>query len=398
MSEDSVPSEVRETLGSSPVWQESGYLRLRPNWLPLKAATKEAPLEAGIYALGLSRGLQYDKGPSRTIYLGSSTRISKRLKHHSACSHNSLIRQLKATFPDDIVAAWWALPGMPKRWLLAIEGAAIRRFDCALGTVPICNFDFPLLEELEACEELVQIVPCHDLEHAPTLDQFARALGCVCERTTAHASGDPTRDYFSVDFELLDNGSVEVSAEGEFRLARFLSADMLAARRAAEVEDLAEICDEHVAEWSVEKMRDIVGICGLLEPARTKHSTSVRRFEAASREAPNPHTWGEVALVQGRILAGTWFPSERVWVKIVHGKTLLGQAFLEEWGFRGEDKSDLPQVAHERPSYWGRLADEEDRLATTGDIVAPMDPCDEGRRSEMRGLIESRFEKATYRA
>jgi hypothetical protein len=96
-------------------------------------------------------------------------------------------------------------------------------------------------------------------------------------------------------------------------------------------------------------MRRLIQICTALTPV--PRTSKVRTFAAQSRRVPLPHTWGEVALIQARIVAGDWLPKERLWVKIVCGKELLGQAILEPDYYRGEDKSDLPQTL-KRPSIW----------------------------------------------
>jgi hypothetical protein len=116
-----------------------------------------------------------------------------------------------------------------------------------------------------------------------------------------------------------------------------------------DIERLSWITDDHIAVWDVGKMSQVIAICRSLTTSHKRGSTAVRTFEAPTRRTPRPHTWGEVAFVQGRIIAGTWLPANRLWIKIIHEKELLGQAIFDKGLLNGADKCDLPQTL-KRPS------------------------------------------------
>lgn len=95
-------------------------------------------------------------------------------------------------------------------------------------------------------------------------------------------------------------------------------------------------------------MRQIIGLCNQLIPLTTK-ARVMKPFEAPSREVPNPHTWGEIALIKARMIADSWQPGKQVWVKVMYGRELLGEGKLNKGWYVGEDKSDVPQRATTRP-------------------------------------------------
>jgi hypothetical protein len=95
-------------------------------------------------------------------------------------------------------------------------------------------------------------------------------------------------------------------------------------------------------------MREVVALCRQLDSRLTK-AKRMKVFEAPFGTTPTPHTWGEVALVQARLLSGSWQPGEHVWIRVVHEKKILGDGRLNKGWFIGEDKSDLPQRKAKRP-------------------------------------------------
>jgi hypothetical protein len=363
--EDLTP-QTRAKLERAAAWKSPGRLTLAPNWVPLHTASKAAPALAGLYALGLPRGLRYDKGQTRIVYIGSAKDLRKRLGTHSRTPQNDVIRQLQDTFRDRLLATWWAIPGLSRRWLLGFEGQSLWAFERAFGTVPIGNLDIPESSVSEQCEGLVVLTPCTDLDDAPALEEYAKLIGCTLILEKKTPIGDPSQ--VSIVFRFSDTGEFTCGAQ-EYTAARFYSPEELKRQREearnlpAENDEPTEDIDcvlheTNVAVWPVTKMKQLIGICGRLAPERKHKQSSVKRFQSATREVPTPHTWGEVAIVQGRLVAGTWFPSSRTWVKILCGKKLLGQAFLTaksehgESRFRGEDISDLPQRTGWRPCLW----------------------------------------------
>lgn len=354
MSEQSLPARILSILKGASAWESRGYLNLSPSWLPMKTGRKQAPPQGGLYALGLPSGLEYDKGPSRIVYLGSSQKLAKRLAQHARCPRNEVMGWVQDTVSEDLSAAWWAIPDLPRNWLRALEGEALWAFDQNLGTVPIGNLDIPESPFSDQCKGLVKIARCADLENPLSLDALAEKLNRVCIREKFLPIGDPQELVITFSFVEQRDGETAFRVNRYYNAARFHLPQDGEPPPAQQSEDAihAFIHDTNVAAWSVHKMREILGLCRLLRRVKKTRATKVKRFEAPTPVAPRPHSWGEVALIQGRIVSGSWFPRERTWVKIVAGKTLLAQAVLTETHFYGEDKSDLPQLSCERPRRW----------------------------------------------
>ena len=116
---------------------------------------------------------------------------------------------------------------------------------------------------------------------------------------------------------------------------------------------------DNVAVWSKQKTREIAALCTELKPIINKRLKVTRRYEAPSRNVPHPHTYGELALAQARLVAGDWRPEEKVSIEILHGGELLGRALLHRDTCIGFDVADLPQAKGPRPSYKDRFNDSE---------------------------------------
>ena len=356
---------VKEALSRSPAWDKEGFLRLNSdNWLPLDIAAKKSPEESGLYALGLSDGLHYDQAVSRIIYLGSAKNLEKRIRTHKNKPHNYVVELFYQNFPDGIRVAWWATPGFNRKFLYGIEGEALLVFEKVFGALPICNLDVPeFFEGQEYCTGLVQIFPC-ETKCALETEELAHKLDRVLVRKELEPTGG------GVTFEISIGALLNTSVKGAETLKPKRRVVELLAREQAELKnqsegidteedneeceeemrlhDLSLIHDEHVAAWSIDKMRDVIRLCNQLKPKKTKAKTMMP-FEVSDRSTPVPHTWGEIALIQARIVGGSWQPGKQVWVKISHGNKLLGEARLNKGWYRGEDKSDLPQRKTIRP-------------------------------------------------
>lgn len=384
--EDLTP-QARARLEGASAWHSPGRLTLAPNWVPLHSGRKSAPALAGLYALGFPRGLRYDNGQTRIVYIGSTKDISKRLAIHSRTPHNDVIRRLQAAFSDTLLATWWAIPGLSRKWLLGLEGQSLWTFERTFGTVPIGNLHIPESPVSERCEGLVVCTPCTDLYDALTLEEYAKLIGCILVRERKSSIGHPFEGTMS--FRLSETGQLICGAV-KYGAATFYSPEDFARKRqersdlpAEDVDPIAEVdwvVDEsNVAVWPVDKMKQLIGMCSRLAREERRKLISVMRFQSPTRDVPTPHTWGEVAIVQGRLLAGTWFPSSRTWVKILRGNELLGQAFLSGKSedrasrFRGEDISDLPQRTGLRPCLWKDDTEEESQSRLMKNFVANMD-------------------------
>ena len=393
--EQRIIENVKEALSRSPARDKKGVLQIQSGeWLPLRIAVKQSPQEPGIYALGLSQGIRYDNAASRIVYLGSASDLRKRFAQHAEKPHNQIIELLFKNFPDDIRGAWWAIPGFDRDFLYGIEGEAIQTFERRFGVLPIGNLSIPeFFEGQEYCSGLVDIVAC-DVACPMTLEELARHLDRVLFRTEVAPAGS---FVFSIS---LTNGFPTVPNEKFKRVALLTreeaeqesqSKKKLEEDRRYETGDddeeydysLSFVQDVNLAAWSPEKMQEVINLCNQLKPKRTKAKT-VKPFEAPFREVPVPHTWGEIALIQARIVGGSWQPDNQIWVKVHYGKEVLGEGKLNKGWYFGEDKSDLPQRRSPRPrSCDFELEDEP---------IREMDEIEEVR--EVYGLEVSTFKRS----
>jgi len=310
------------------------------NWEAL-SEWEDTPCQAGLYMLGLKLGIRYERDVSRIAYIGSTRNLRTRTQSHNANSHNYRIEQLKSRYPGALLVTSTALPGLSLDWLRALEDAAVQEAERQFGLYPICNqgrIDSP---KAKCCSGLVRVFPCDGLPFPITVKTLCRQLG-------SNALGrlpDPVpSEYWAA--KPRTSTTVEIC----FAASTEPIDDVPDEKAPVENRDPpTSITDENVATWTVLKMRRLIQICATLTPV--PRTSKVRTFATPSCRVPRPHTWGEVALVQARIVAGVWFPKERLWIKIVCEKELLGQAILEPDYYRGEDKSDVPQI-RKRPSIW----------------------------------------------
>jgi hypothetical protein len=335
-------------------------------WCEL-AHGQNAPPDAGLYMIGFKLGIKYERAVSRIVYIGSTVNLRTRFRTYDKWSHNSDLELLKQRYPDGLLLTWISLPGLSVEWLRAIEDAALQEASRQFGSYPICNrgrIDSP---HVQSCAELVRIVPCEGLLCPRSLELLGKQLGSktlgkLAKPKPAEHWKDANRSSSGVT--LVFTSVPQPAPATEPLLPQQLDR-----------EPSPFVFTENVATWSSDKMRRIVEICSTLVavPKRGKTKAKVLTFAAPSRQTRRPHTWGEVAAVQGRISAGTWISAERVWIKIVFAKELLGQAIFERGFFNAEDKSDLPQ-APDRPYISESIAWCEEANAIQGELPADFIP------------------------
>jgi len=85
---------------------------------------------------------------------------------------------------------------------------------------------------------------------------------------------------------------------------------------------------------------------------KLSNAQGVSRYEPAYARVPIPDTWGEVALVQLRLLAGTWYPKNHARVEIEHNSVILGEAWMSDGWMGGKDVHPRPQRNDSRPSWY----------------------------------------------
>lgn len=304
------------------------------------------PNEPVVYAIGLKHGVQYEGMVSKIVYFGSTikAKLRHRMRAYSMGGHNDRLRLLHRQFPGDIECSYHVLPGLDREWLLALEDAAMQEAFRSFGCYPICNHRALSARHREVCRGLVRILPCDGLPFSQSLDNL------MCGKGVLDASQRPKNGWskvraetrISISINIVDGAYTGHTIEIERATPETNLPDAKADAR--ELEDLSWFCLFKVAVWSQEKMERIVALCQQLKPAKVRGQSRVITFDAPTRSVPRPDTWGEVALLKAREIAGTFYPQTRVWLKLRFGKLLLGQAILESDYFRGEDKSDLPQT------------------------------------------------------
>lgn len=118
----------------------------------------------------------------------------------------------------------------------------------------------------------------------------------------------------------------------------------------------------HISCWNKDKISSLLKIAMILNEDKTKKLTSTRRFLSDTFDIPKPHTWGEVAIVLARYLAGTWYPEKRMFVEIKFNSQLLGKAIIRKSGCVGSDIANIPQRNSTR-RLWLPQFEEVDEIA-----------------------------------
>ena len=113
-----IPIDVSQNLLQ--IIGHDGLLSLGGNngcWVPLREWHDVRPV-SGVYLLGLTRGVQYDLGVSRIVYIGATRNLQTRIQTHAALAQPSR-RSIKLRYPDGLVAAIVTIPGLSSDWLHA---------------------------------------------------------------------------------------------------------------------------------------------------------------------------------------------------------------------------------------------------------------------------------------
>lgn len=353
-------------------------------WFPIDELDN-FPNEAGVYAIGLKLGVQYERMTSRIIYFGSTAKLRNRISSYSDGGHNWHLRRLAQRYPGGLVASFHALPGFELKWRRVIEDAAMQVARVQFGCFPVCNVDaiestyrstFCELVRVEACEGLSFPQSVADLRRqlkSETIGQLRQFdteayLAAVAQPPTIRSTGITVTYSVSAtnDVECSTASPDSAEARGLAMIAEYNAAIAANAEppQCGEHEEaqitsdaLTWITMDHLAVWTAAKWTRLLKLCRDLQSAKKRRPSSVVTFLAPNRRIPRPDTWGEVALVKAREVAGCWYPTTRFWLKVANHKELLGQAILESNYYRGEDKSDLPQASKrpsidERKSWW----------------------------------------------
>lgn len=303
--------------------------------------------EEAIYVLGLRLGVQYHRMTSKIIYIGSTASLSARIRSYAYGGHNHRLDLLRRRFPGGLECAFYPLPQFDATWRRAIEDAALQAAFEALGCYPLCNMA-PIDSKLrDVFRGIVSISACEALPFPQSISSLNCGDGVLenyplVRQATSHLSGHCTED--SVPQIQRVPYHEEISPEEAERLSQERQAQN-------EFDSLTWFHQEHVATWSEQKMSRIIAICKQLILTKPYKGSRVVTFESPSRTVPTPDTWGEVAVLKAREIAGTFYPATRLWLKVRYQKVLLGQAIHEPKFYRGEDKSDLPQTK-ERTRIW----------------------------------------------
>ena len=315
---------------------------------------KSFPNEPVVYAIGLKPGVQYEKMVSKIIYFGSTIKamLRQRMRAYATGGHNDRLQLLQQQFPGCIECSYHVLPELKHEWLLALEDAAMQEAFRSFGCYPICNHRALSARHREACRGLVRILPCEGLSFAQPVGSLNCGDGSL-DVSRAPKHGWPKARSRNPDIciklrtVIVWGGNKE--ADTERNTPETNPSPAKTENRELEVDNrcwahTVAVWPQNVAIWSQEKMERIVALCGQLKPAKVRGRSRVITFDAPTRAVPCPETWGEVALLKAREIAGTFYPSTKVWLKVQFGKLLLGQAILESNVYHGEDMSDLPQT------------------------------------------------------
>lgn len=325
-------------------------------WHPL-SEFRSLPNETAIYAIGLRLGVQYPSAISRIIYFGSTAKLRDRMRSYAGGGHNERLDLLHRRFSGCLECSFHLVPGLDLQWRRALEDAALTASNSTFGCYPLCNMA-PIDSALrEAFKGIVTVSPCEGLpfpQSIPTLNCGDGVMESYPLEKRGRLNSKRRSSTIQITFRVSDqqpiipDRAIQDGADEESAKHR-------------DLEYLTWITGDNVAMWTEEKMRRIITNCKQLIEAKPSGKTQVITFDAPVGRVPRPDTWGEVALLKARELAGTFYPEKRMWLKVRFKTFLLGQAILEKNFFRGEDKSDLPQTKRRSSIYknpeWLRILD-----------------------------------------
>ena len=310
-------------------------LVLKPKWEPLAKVIDLAPNVPGLYMMALDKPVKYDKGISRVIYIGSSIRLRERLRSHY---HNMKVYFINYVINGDIskvFSCFFEVEVVSQDEVLTVEQMAFDEFAKKFGVQPIGNWnpkttdlvgEILLGEQREETKSYFEHVEDDSGEYASTFDEIAEKYDLEYER-----------DEWSPRIMFYPKGTL---------------AKIQKRKKERETEKLTKIRMQHISWWNKDKVLNVLKIAMSLKEDKTKKLKVTRRFISDTSEVPKPHTWGEVAIVLARYLAGTWFPENRTSVEIKHKGELIGKAIIRKSGCDGVDIANVPQRNTPRASWW----------------------------------------------
>jgi hypothetical protein len=310
-------------------------LVLNPKWKPLAKVRDLAPNVPGLYMMAFDKPVNYDKGTSRVIYIGSSISIRERLRSHYNNMKVHFIDFVTKGDMGKVFSCFFQVEVASGDELLTIEQMAFDEFAKKFGAQPLGNWmpkttdligEILLGEQSEETKSYIEHVEDDSGEHALSFDEIAEKYDLEYER---------------------DEWSPRIMFHPKGTLAKFQKR-----KKEGEIEKLTKIRMQHIGCWDKDKMLSVLKIAMSLKEDKTKKLKVTRRFISDTSEVPKPHTWGEVAIVLARYLAGTWFPENRTSVEIKHKGELIGKAIIRKSGCDGVDIANVPQRNAPRASWW----------------------------------------------
>lgn len=307
-------------------------LVLNPKWKLLAKVRDLAPNVPGLYMMAFDKPVNYDKGTSRVIYIGSSLSIRERLRSHYNNMKVYFIDFVTKGDMGKVFSCFFQVEVASQDELLTIEQMAFDEFAKKFGVQPLGNWmpkttdligEILLGEKSEDAKSFVEHVEDDSREHALTFDEIAEKYDLEYER---------------------DEWSPRIMFHPKGTFKRWEEID---------IEFLKKIRWDHIVCWDKSKYEQLIKIANLLQEDKKK-KLKTRRFESLTDKVPEPHTWGEVTVALARMIAGTWYPENRILVEIRHKGNVLGKASIKKSGCTGRDTTIRPQRSDRRP-YWNSL-------------------------------------------
>jgi len=307
-------------------------LVLNPKWEPLAKVIDLAPNVPGFYMMAFDKPVKYDKGISRVIYIGSSIRLRERLRSHYNNMKSHFINYVTSGDIGKVFSCFFEVEVGSQDEVLTVEQMVLDEFAIKFGVQPLGNWnpkttdlvgEILLGEQREETKSYFEHMEDDSGEYALTFDEIAGKYDLEYER-----------DEWSPRIMFYPKGTFKRWEENDIAF-------------------LKKIRWDHIVCWDKNKYEQLIKIANLLQEDKKK-KLKTRRFESLTDKVPEPHTWGEVAVVLARMIAGTWYPENRILVEIRHKGNVLGKASIKKSGCTGRDTTIRPQRSDRRP-YWNSL-------------------------------------------
>lgn len=315
-------------------------------WIPLANGKDIAPNIPGIYMLAFDKPIKYDKGISRVTYIGSSIRLKERLRSQYRKIQSGFLIDVTKGDMSKIFSCFFEVEVESREEILTVEQLVLDEFVNKFGVQPLGNW-FPkttdllgeilIGEQIKKPKEYLSFMEDYSLEPALTFDAIA--------------------DNYELEYKR-DELSPRIMFYPKGTFAKFKIR-----KKERELRKLTEISMNHIPCWDKDKILSLLKIAMILKEDKTKKLRSTRRFLSDTFDIPKPHTWGEVAIVLARHLAGTWYPKKRMFVEIKFNSQLLGKAIIRKSGCVGSDIANIPQRNSTR-RFWFCQFDEVDTIAS----------------------------------